>query len=130
MSNPNHNNTCEQPFWAQNELEMGDIIQKMEDVTHSMKGYFHVGCRFILISHFLWNLVNDNLSHFVKVTSNEGHHHLTLDIWLVQEFPYIYWIDFKLCVIGGHKSVWMSFMEIYKYFYVLLSIEIMIIHCL
>ena len=33
--------------------ETGDIIQKMGDVTHLMKGYFYVGCRFILISYFL-----------------------------------------------------------------------------
>ena len=29
---------------------------------------------------FLPNLVNNKMSHFVKVTSNEGHHHLTFDV--------------------------------------------------
>ena len=27
------------------------------------------------------------MAHFVKVTGNEGHHHLTFDIQFVQEFP-------------------------------------------
>ena len=26
------------------------------------------------------NLVSDEISHFTKVTSNEGHHHLSFDI--------------------------------------------------
>ena len=29
---------------------------------------------------FLPNLVNNKMSHLVKVTSNEGHHYLTCDI--------------------------------------------------
>ena len=33
--------------------EMGDVIQKMADVTHLMKGYFYVGCRYTPISYFL-----------------------------------------------------------------------------
>ena len=32
---------------------MGDIIQKMSDVTHFMEGYFYVGCQLISISYFL-----------------------------------------------------------------------------
>ena len=33
--------------------ETGDIIKKMSDVTHLMKGYIFVGCRFIPISYML-----------------------------------------------------------------------------
>ena len=33
--------------------ETGDIMQKMGDVTHLMKGCLYVGCQFILISYFV-----------------------------------------------------------------------------
>ena len=29
---------------------------------------------------FLSNMMNNKISHLVKVTCNEGHHHLTFDI--------------------------------------------------
>ena len=65
---------------------------------------------------FLPNLVSDKMSHFMKVTDNEGHHHLTFHIWIAHEFPYIYTMNFKLYVVGVHRLVPTSAMEIYFYF--------------
>lgn len=39
--------------WMRNGWEMGDIMQKMGDITHFKEGCFYVGCQFILISYFL-----------------------------------------------------------------------------
>jgi hypothetical protein len=41
------------------------------------KGYFYVGCQFIGISYFLTKFGE---CHFMKVTVNEGHPHLTFHI--------------------------------------------------
>ena len=36
------------------------------------------------------NLVTNTISRFMKVTCNEGHHHLTFHIFFAHESPYIY----------------------------------------
>ena len=52
----------------------------MGDVTHLMEGYFYVGAGLFRFLTFSPDLVSDKISHLMKVTGNEGHHHLTFDI--------------------------------------------------
>ena len=68
-----------------------------------------------LLSYQIWWIMK--ISHFVKVTSSEGHHHLAFDVRLVQEFPYIYWMNFKLCFWcrqGGMNVIYEN-IEIFVY---------------
>ena len=48
------------------------------------------GAKLFQFLTFFPNLVNNKMSDFVKVSGNEGHHHLTFDIWLVKEFSCVY----------------------------------------
>ena len=81
------------------------------------------GAKLFQFLTFFPNLVNNKMSNFVKVSGNEGHHHLTFDIWLVKEFSCVYRMNFKLCVLGVHRLVRMSSMEIYKYFLFYLKLK-------
>ena len=83
------------------------------------------GARWFQFPTFSSTLVRDKISHFMKVIGNEGHHHLTFDIWLAHDLPYIYWMNFKLCVLGVHKLVVMSSMVIlYRYLYIWHLVEL------
>ena len=100
--------------------------KKKGDVTHLMKEYAIWGTDLFWFPTFSPNYVNNKIWNFIKVTGVKGHHHLTFDIWLAHKFIYTYSKCSKVCVIGIHMLMSMSSMEIYKYLYILLSIEIMI----
>ena len=53
MQNLRGSELPEVPVHFLNGWEMGDIIQKMGNITHFMEGFFYVGCRFISISYIL-----------------------------------------------------------------------------
>ena len=57
----------------------------------------------------------------MKVTGNEGHHNSTFHIWFAHQFPYIYWMNSKLCFVDMCRLVLImlksSLYVVYKWFF-------------
>ena len=70
------------------------------------------------------NLVSDKIVDFMKVTGNQGHHHLTFDFWFAHKFSYIHWMNpnhvFLVFIDWYWCHLW-KFTNIYTFYFQLRS---------